>query len=192
MSASRMLNGVDLDGLGGTIAAVLADASLARFQFRAQNRWIDGALNRTQIQGYFGAGEEHVTRRVPFVYDNDEPPVLLGQDLGANPVEYLLHALAGCLTTSLVYHAANLGIEVYTIETFFEGDLDLRGFLGIDPTVRPGYQRLRVRFRVDAEGGSEVARHLLQIAKDRSPVFDMLNRGIDLDVGLERAARTSA
>ncbi len=156
----RRLNGVDLDGLDRTIAQIQSDPASAHLSFRARNRWIDGAPGHTAVGG----------------------------DLqGRHALERLLDALAECLTTSLSYHAANLGIEVYAIETRIEGDVDLSGFLGLDAVVNPACDRLDVRLLVDAEGGEEVARHLIQIAKQRSPVFDMLTRALRIDVRLEPA-----
>ncbi|NIP98595.1 MAG: OsmC family protein, partial [Akkermansiaceae bacterium] len=98
--------------MGETIEAVKNDAGVARFQFRARNKWIDGGHNRSCIKEFYGAGREDETRTEPFVLDNAEPPVLLGEDQGANPVEYVLNALAGCMTTTMVYHAAARGINI--------------------------------------------------------------------------------
>ncbi|HEV2666370.1 MAG TPA: OsmC family peroxiredoxin, partial [Blastocatellia bacterium] len=110
MTEKNIVNGVNINQLFGTINQIEETPSLARFIFRAGNRWIDGGHNRTTIKDFYGAGQEDTSRAEPFVMDNDEPAVLLGEDNGANPVEFVLHALAGCLTTSLVYHAAARGI----------------------------------------------------------------------------------
>ena len=126
----------------GTIRAIAQAPTLATFTFRAQNQWMGGGHNRSTIQGFYGAGQEDTSRKSTFVMDNDEPDVLLGTDQGANPVEYVLHALAGCLTTSLVYHAAAKGIRIDAVESRLEGDLDLRGFLGMSDEVRNGYDNV--------------------------------------------------
>ena len=105
-TVSHSLNGVNLDRLASTVQAIQQQPSLATFQFRNSNGWIDGGHNRSTIKGFYGAGQEDTARTQPFVLDAAEPPVLLGEDQGPNPVEYVLHALAACLTTSLVYHAA--------------------------------------------------------------------------------------
>ena len=118
--------------------------------------------------------------------DNDEPPVLLGQDNGANPVEQVLHGLAGCLTTSLVYHAAARGIRIDEVESTYEGDLDLHGFLGMDPKVRNGFQQVRVTFKVKGDAPQEKLQELVELAQKRSPVFDMLSHGVPVKVTLAK------
>lgn len=180
------LNGVNLEQLFGTINAIKATPSLAKFQFRATNQWIDGGHNRTTIKDFYGAGQEDTSRTTPFVLDNDEPAVLLGEDRGANPVEFVLHALAGCLTTSLIYQAAAQGIRVYEVSTQFEGDLDLRGFLGLSETVRNGYEDVRVTMRIKADAPPEKLEELCLLAQQRSPVFDIVTRPVPVTVNLAR------
>src|SRR5205814_10692069 len=131
MHVTTIVNGVDLDRLSGTIDAVTADPALARFQFRAGNHWIDGGYSRTTIKDFYGAGQEDTTRTEPFTVDSDEPPVLLGENRAPNTVEYVLHALAACVSGTIVYHAAARGIALDGLETTIHGDLDLHGFLGL-------------------------------------------------------------
>lgn len=175
---ARPVNGVDVGALFDTIAAVKQDPGLAEFQFRASNRWIDGGYNRSNIQAFHGCREEDSTRTKPFVLEADEPPVLLGQDRGANPVEYVLHALAACLTTTMVYHAAARGIEIRGVESKLQGDLDLRGFLGLDPNVRKGYRSVRVEMLVDSDASPSVLRELAQF----SPVYDIVSHSLPVEV----------
>lgn len=185
ISTRHTVNGVDVRALKETIAAVAQQPSLGRFEFRAANTWIDGGRNRSTIQGFYGAGREDDSREEPFVMDNDEPPVLLGADAAANPVEYLLHALAGCLTTSLVYHAAARRIAVREVSCQLEGDVDLQGFLGVRDDVRRGYQQIRVRFDIDSDAPREVLEELCQVAQRQSPVFDSVSRPVDVQVSLD-------
>jgi uncharacterized OsmC-like protein len=173
-----IVNGVDCAALGATIEAIENKPELARFQFRAENEWMTGGHNRSTIQGFHGAGEEHACRTQPFVFDAGEPPVLLGRDEGANPVEFLLHSLAACMTTSMAYHAAARGIEVGAIESKVEGDLDLRGFLGMTGEVRKGYQQIRIAFQVKSDAEAE---QLKQCAT-MSPVWESLTRGVPVMV----------
>lgn len=182
----QALNGVDRDRLFGTIDAVGGNAELGRFQFRAENRWIGGGHNRTTIKGFYGAGQEDLSRAEPFVLDADEPDVLLGENHGANPVEYVLTALAGCLTTSLVYHAAARGIALESVESKLEGDLDLRGFLGMSDEVRNGYEGIRVTFKVQGDAPDDVLDELCQVAQQRSPVFDIVSHPVPVTVCRER------
>lgn len=174
-------NGVNVTALFDTIKAVQDDNGLAKFQFRASNRWIDGGHNRSTIQKFFGCRAEDTTRTAPFVLDADEPPVLLGQDAGANPVEYVLHALAACLTTTMVYHAAARGIEIEAADSELEGDLDLRGFLGISKHVRKGYHDIRVRMHVKSQAAPDLLRELAQY----SPVFDIVSNSLPVKVIVE-------
>lgn len=182
-----MINGVDVDRLFATIDAVGKDTSLADFRFRAENRWMRGGHNRSTIQGFYGAGQEDPTRTKPFVLDNDEPAVLLGEDHGANPVEYVLHALAGCVTTSLVYHASARGIRIDEVSSTLEGQLDLRGFLGMDDSVRNGYEKIRVTLRVKGDATDKQLEELCRLAERRSPVFDIVSNPVPVEVKLERA-----
>lgn len=181
------LNGVDLDRLFGTIEAVKADPALARFRFKTKNTWVRGGRNRTEVEGFHGAGQE-VRHARPFVLDNDEPEMLLGEDEAANPVEQVLHALAGCLTTSLVYHAAARGVRLDAVESTFEGELDLRGFLGLSDEVRRGYERVRVHFRVKADAPEERLAELIEAAKAHSPVFDIVTNPTPVEVTVSRLA----
>ena len=175
---SGVINGVDVSRLSATIEAVQNDHNLATFRFRATNRWINGGHNRSTVQSFYGAGKEDTLRTVPFVLDADEPPVLLGEDHGANPVEYVLHALAACLTTSLVYHAAARGIRVESIESKLEGDLDLQGFLGLSNRVRRGYKQIRVSFTVKSDATAAQLKELTTF----SPVHDILSNPVPVDI----------
>jgi uncharacterized OsmC-like protein len=183
MTAKKgIVNGVDVDRLVGTIEAIGQKPELAAFRFRATNRWVQGGHNQSTVQGFYGAGQEDASRKRAFVLDNDEPDVLLGTDRGANPVEQVLHALAGCLTTSMVYHAAARGIRLEEVESQLEGDLDLHGFLGMSDDVRNGYQRVRVTFRVKADATDEQITELGRLAQARSPVFDIVSHPVPVTV----------
>lgn len=171
------INGVDREALRGTIAAVQAQPELAAFTFRLSNRWVDGGENRSMVDGFHGTCSEH-RRAVPFELVNDEPPVLLSGDKGPNPVEHVLHALAGCLTTSLVYHAAARGMKVDAVRTRFEGDLDLRGFLGLSKEVRNGYREIRTIFEIEGDLSEAEKAELMAMGQRYSPVFDIVSRGV--------------
>lgn len=178
------INGVNVDQLFATINAIKDNPDLAKFKFRANNQWIGGGHNRTKIKDFYGAGQEDTSRKQTFVFDNDEPAVLLGEDNGANPVEFVLHALAGCLTSSLVYHAAAQGIKIDSVESSFEGDIDLHGFLGLNENVRNGYENIRVTFKIKADAPEEKLKELCELAQKRSPVFDTLTNRVPVSVQL--------
>ena len=137
----RIRNGINVDQLYGTLDAIKGKPGLGKFQFRATNRWVGGAHNQSTIRDFYGAGQEDRSRAEAFIADAGEPAVLLGTDTGPNPAEFLLHALAACLTTSIVYVAAARGVELVSVESTLEGDLDVRGGLGIDESVRNGFER---------------------------------------------------
>ena len=183
-TAETIRNGVDTAQLYGTLDAIKADPSLARFQFRAQNRWIDGAHNRSTIQGFYGAGQEDVSRTQSFSLDAGEPAILLGTDTGANPAEALLHALAGCLTTSLVYVAAARKVRLTEVQSTLEGDMDVRGALGLSDEVRNGFTQIRVSFKVKGDAPPEKLREVVERAQQRSAVFDIVTNGVPVEVGV--------
>jgi uncharacterized OsmC-like protein len=182
---SNKVNGVAVEDLSNTVDAIKATPAIAKFKFRIRNQWVDGSRNTSIADAFYGAGQGQ-SRPKPFVLEADEPTVLLGNDTAANPVEHLLHALASCLTTSMVYHAAARGIQIEEIESALEGDLDLRGFLDLDKNVRNGYQGIRVRFKIKADVPDAKLQELGQIGPARSPVFDSLTRGVPVSVTAER------
>lgn len=172
------INGLDVQAALDTIAAIKADKSLARFQFRARNKWITGGENRSTIRDFFGAGREDDSRMSAFEFTNGEPPVLLGNNEGANPVEFLLHALAGCVTTTFILHAMARGITIRELSTELEGDLDLQGLLGLDDSVPPGYDQIRIRMHVKADRPDRDIDDLLAYAQQHSPVCNTVCRPV--------------
>jgi uncharacterized OsmC-like protein len=175
-------NGVDTDTLFATLDLIKAQPELARFQFRATNRWLGGAHNRSTIKGFYAAGGEDTTRAEAFEIDAGEPAILLGTDTGANPAEYLLHALAACLTTSIVYVAAARKVALTSVESSLTGDMDVRGALGVDEEPRNGFERIAVSFRVTGEAPPEKLREVVERAKRRSAVYDMVTNGVPVAV----------
>jgi uncharacterized OsmC-like protein len=186
-TAGRIRNGVNTEQLFGTLDAIKADPQLARFQFRASNRWIDGAHNQTTIRDFYAAKQEDTSREDAFVLDAGEPAVLIGTDTGPNPAEYLLHALAACLTTSLVYVAAARGVRLTEVESTLEGDMDVQGALGLSDEYRNGFERIRVSFRIAGDAPEEKLNELLARAQQRSAVFDMVTRGVPVTVDVATA-----
>ena len=178
----QRLNGLDMRSLVATLAAVKDDPSLGRFEFRARNRWIDGGENRSTIKDFYGAGREDDSRQEPFVFTNGEPPVLLGANEGANPVEYLLHALAGCVTTTIVLHAAARGIRIKRLATELVGTLDVQGLLALDPNVPVGYQEIRIAIDIEADCSERELDDLLQFAQQHSPVCNTVCRPVPVRI----------
>jgi uncharacterized OsmC-like protein len=180
--ADTIRNGVDTEKMFATLDLIREQPGLARFQFRATNRWIDGAHNRSTIKGFYAAGGEDQTRGEAFVIDAGEPAILLGSDTGPNPAEYLLHALAACLTTSIVYVAAARKVELTSVESTLTGDMDVRGALGVDDEPRNGFERISVSFRVAGNAPAEKLRDVVERAKARSAVYDMVTNGVPVAV----------
>jgi uncharacterized OsmC-like protein len=186
MQPAPRLNGPDVQAGLQTIDALKAEPSLARFQFRARNSWISGGENRSTIKDFYGAGREDDSRQVAFEFTNGEPPVLLGNNEGANPVEFLLHALAGCVTTTFVLHATARGIAIRQLSTKLEGEIDLRGLLGLDESVSPGYEQIRIKMTVKADCSDEALDDLLAYTQAHSPVCNTVCRPVP--VMIERVA----
>jgi uncharacterized OsmC-like protein len=182
---STAVNGVAVEDLSSTVNAIKAKPEIAKFNFRVRNQWVDGSQNFSTVGGFYGATEEQ-TRSKSFVLEADEPSVLLGRDSAANPVEHLLHALASCLTTSMVYHAAARGIEIEEVESSLEGDIDLHGFLALDKNIRKGFQGIRVSFKVKADIPDGDLQALGQLGTGHSPVFDSLLNGVPISVTTKR------
>lgn len=183
VTKQKVLNGVNTDELFATIDAIKVEPEIAKFNFQASNKWITGGNNQTTVSKFSGACQGF-SRDEPFVLQKDQPPILLGNDRGANPVEYVLAALAGCLTTSLVYHAAAKGITIEEIESTYEGDLDLRGFLGMNDSVRNGCENIRISFKVKGDAPEEKLQELMELAQKRSPVFDIVTNKVPVSVEL--------
>jgi uncharacterized OsmC-like protein len=180
-SSNNQVNGVDLDILGGTVQAIADDPELGKCRFRASNAWHGGTDNRSTIDGFYGAKQE-IPHKQRFVMRADEPLILAGSDNGANPVEFLLSALASCVTTSMVAHAAVRGIHINSLESELEGDIDLNGFLGLSDNTPKGYTDIRIRFRVDTD--AENLYKLKELASF-SPVLNTLTQGTRVNIQIE-------
>ena len=177
-TAQARLNGLDTQALVQTVDALKRDRTLAKFEFRAGNSWVGGAENRSTIQGFFGAGAEDTSRSKPFAFTNGEPPILLGDNEGANPVEFLLHALAGCVTTTTVLHATARGIHIESISTELSGRIDLQGLLDLDKTVPAGYEQITMKMDIKADCSDAALDELLQFAHGHSPVCNTVCRPV--------------
>src|SRR5919199_4303054 len=184
-SIAAIRNGVDTSVLFATLDAIKQQPDLAGFQFRARNVWLGGAHNRSTIRDFYAAGQEDTSRSQAFTLEAGEPAILLGADTGPNPAEALLHALAACLTTSLVYVAAARKVRLTRVEAILEGDMDVRGALGLSEEVRNGFGRIRVRFQVEGEAPPDKLQELVQRAQQRSAGFDMVTHGVPVTVAAQ-------
>ena len=182
MAEEQILNGVNVATVSELVKDVTADPELAKCKFHIKNNWITSGQNQTKVDSFYAAKQEN-SHETPFTMNADEPPLLAGHGKDANPVEYLLHALVSCLTTTLVYHAAVRGIKIEKLESETQGDLDIRGFLGISKEVRCGYQNISVNFKVKTD--AENIDTLKSLSK-LSPVFDVISSGTNVEVNIER------
>jgi uncharacterized OsmC-like protein len=181
------MNGVDTPTLLATIGAVGAQPELAKFQFRAEGRWISGTHSQTTIHGFSGAGGEH-KHIAATKASGDHPAVLCGADAGPTPVEWLLHALATCLISGIGNIAAVRGIKLNKAEAMIEGDIDLRGILGLSKDVRNGYEAIQVTIAIDGDASPEQLEQIAMQAKARSAVFDVLTNGVPVSIGVRTRA----
>jgi uncharacterized OsmC-like protein len=175
------VNGIDMDVLQGTVSAIRQEPELGKCKFRVSNKWLSGNHNCSTITGFYGAKQEN-SHKEPFELHADEPPILAGEDQGPNPVEHLLNALAGCLTTALVAHAAVRGIQIEEVESEIEGDLDINGYLGLSKEVPKGYTDIRVKFKVKTDVDN--MERLKKLA-EFSPVYNTLINGTNVEIQVE-------
>jgi uncharacterized OsmC-like protein len=181
--ATTPRNGVDTPTLFATLDAVKGQPELAKFQFRATNRWQTGTHSRTRIHSFSGAGgeQEHIKE---YTYDADHPQVLVGRDQAPTPVEFLLHALTACLTAGIGNIAAARGVTLTEVESRIEGDIDLRGILGLSDAVRNGYQQIRVNFTIKGDAPPAVLEKIVEQSRKRSAVYDVLTNGVPVTVSV--------
>jgi uncharacterized OsmC-like protein len=179
---SARRNGVDTAMLFATLDAVKAQPEIAKFQFRASNTWVNGTHNRSTLSGFYGALQEMEHKHVTTV-DADHPAVLVGDDNAPSPVEYLLHAIAACLTAGVANVAAARGVELTKVTSTVQGDIDLLGILGLsDGSVRNGYEQIKVSFHIDGDADEETLRRIVEQSRKRSAVYDVLTNGTPVHV----------
>jgi uncharacterized OsmC-like protein len=179
----QQVNGFKTEDIQNTLNLLVDNPGLAQFKFRVSNKWVTGGHNRSTIKGFYGGGQEDTSRSEAWQFDNGEPPILLGFNEGANPVEFILHGLAGCMTTTMVLHAAARGIQLDSVESQLEGDLDVQGFLGLDENVRNGYQQIRVNFRIEGDLTEEQKQELESFMR-KSPVYDVVTNSIPVKISI--------
>jgi uncharacterized OsmC-like protein len=182
-TATRNRNGVNVDGLFGALEAVKAAPEAAKFQFRATNEWISGTNSRSTMHDFFGLGGEQTHREV-FQLEADHPEQLMATDAAPTPVEFLLHALAGCITAGIGNIASARGIDLTRISSTVRGDIDLVGLLGLDDTVRNGYQAIQVDITIEGDAEAETLRKVVERSIARSAVYDMLANGTTVSVAV--------
>lgn len=186
-TSTKTLNGVNVDQLVETISHIREQPDLAKFRFSARNEWIDGAQSRTIIHKFYGAGQEHREENKPFVMEGDEPQVLLGENKAPNAVEAVLHALASCIGVGFIYNAAAQNIKIHALEMNMEGDIDLHGFLGLSDKIRPGYENIRLTYKVKSDASAEKLKELCNYVQKTSPVLDIIRNPVSVNIQMEQS-----
>lgn len=171
---SRTINGIDTDHVTSLAGKIMEDEDYGRFQFRAENRWINGARSRSRIKDFYAGKRDQTGRAQAMFVDADQPDFLGGSNTAPNSVEHLLHALTSCLTTTLTYHASVQGIAIDSIRTYATGELNSRGFFGLSDEVKKGYESIKVSMRVASEASPET---LTELAMN-SPVYEMVSKAV--------------
>jgi uncharacterized OsmC-like protein len=180
-TARPPLNGVDVPNLWATLDVVDGQRDLATFQFRARNRWVSGTHSQSTSQSFHGAGQEHDHTRTS-VFDADHPAVLVGKDRGPTPVEFLLYALASCVTAGVANIAASRGVTLTRVESSVVGDIDLQGIFGMSDEVRNGYEQIRMQVTIEGDADPETLAEIVEQSRSRSAVYDVLTNGTAVDV----------
>src|SRR5262249_3026978 len=183
-TAPKPRNGVDVPTLFATLNVVKGQKDIAKFKFRATNKWVSGTNSESTISGFYGAGQD-TKRASTFKYGADHPTVLVGTDKAPTPVEFLLHALAACLTAGIGNIASARGIDLREVESTVEGNIDLLGVLGLDPAVRNGYQGIKISFRIKGDAPESELKKIVSRSRDRSAVYDVLTNGVPVDIQVE-------
>jgi uncharacterized OsmC-like protein len=177
-------NGVDTPALFATVHAVRHKPQLAKFQFRATTRWVKGTHSRTTIESFSGAGGEH-THKHAHTYDVDHPAVLVGEDNGPTPMEFVLNALGGCLIAGVANIAAARRVDLSEVTAHVEGNVDLRGVLGISDEIRNGYDSIRVRFEIKGDAPAEKLQQIIEQSRNRSAVFDIITNAVPVEIVID-------
>jgi len=180
------MNGVDTPTLFATINAVQEQPELAKFRFRASNRWVSGTHSVTAPEEFDGAGATHQHTH-GFTFESDHPQVLVGGGKAPTPVEYLMYGLLGCLTAGIGNIAAARGVQLTEVSSSIEGDIDLQGILGLSDEVRNGYQKLRVSFTIQGDAPAETLEEIVEQSRARSAVYDVLSNGVPIEMTVNAA-----
>jgi uncharacterized OsmC-like protein len=181
VEAARVDNGVNVEALHGARQLVTTTPAAAQFKWRAECEWVDGTHSRSSVRSFFGFQAEQSHKKT-FTFDADHPEAFAAADNSVTPVEFVLVALAGCLTAGIAAIAQNRGIQLHSVKATLEAGMDIQGILGTDPDVRNGFDGVTVRFDVDADASRDEIAALVAQSQKRSAVFDILANPTDVRV----------
>lgn len=174
-------NGVNVEALLGTRETLSQAPEAAKFKWRATTEWKSGTHSHSTVEGFFGLGEEQSHKSV-FSFDADHPEVFASEDKGAAPVEYVLVALASCLTAGVAAVAQRREIQLNSVSATIEGGMDIQGILGVDSDVPNGFDAITVKYEIDADATPEEIRALVAQSQKRSAVYDILTNPLNVTV----------
>lgn len=174
------INGIDTSGLKKTVGDIKSNPELGLCKFRIRNQWVNGDENRSETCDFYAAGAEQKHKKT-FHFQAGEPVLLEGHDEGANPVEFLLSGMSGCMTTTIAYYAALNDYTIKKMDSTYEGDLDLQGIFNLNSNVRPGYQKIRVHFKIQTTAPVEELEKYYHF----SPVYDVVSKSVPVEVVIE-------
>ena len=174
-------NGVNVEALLGAREALTAAPEGAQFTWRAHCEWVNGTHSRTDVEGFFGLGEEQ-KHRTSFHFEADHPEIFASEDNGATPVEIVLAGLASCLTAGIAAVAQNREIQLNSVKATLEGGMDIQGILGIDSDVRNGFDGIKVTYDIDADATEDEIRAVVAQSQKRSAVFDIITNPTNVSV----------
>ncbi len=174
-------NGVNVEALLGAREALTAAPEAAQFAWRASCKWVNGTHSHSTCQSFFGLGEEQA-HKTEFSFDADHPELFASEDLGATPIEMVLVGLASCLTAGVAAVAQRRDIQLNSVESTLEGNMDMAGILGIDSDVRNGFDGIKVHFNIDADASDEDIKAIVAQSQKRSAVFDVVTNPTNVTV----------
>jgi uncharacterized OsmC-like protein len=181
MAMATVNNGVNVQALLDAREALKGAPEAAKFTWRASCKWQNGTHSKTNVQSFFGLGEEQ-RHKTETSFDADHPEIFASEDKGITPIEYVLVGLASCLTAGVAAVAQNRGIQLRSVESKLEGKMDIRGILGVDSDVRNGYDDIKVTFKIDADAAKRDIEALVAQSQKRSAVYDVITNPVNVTV----------
>ena len=175
------VNGIDVAGLQAAAEGIAADPAQGRVAFRVGTEWMGGTRSESTVESYEMAGE---TVKRHFAFTSDEPEELFGSNCAPNPQEYLMGALNACMMVGFVANAALRGIRLAKVEIETTGELDLRGFLGLDASVPAGYEGVKTTVRIAGDATPEQFAELHEAVRATSPNYFNFTRPVPVEMEL--------
>ena len=181
MATATVNNGVNVQALLDAREALKGAPGATQFTWRASCKWQNGTHSKTDVQGFFGLGQEQ-QHKTETSFDADHPEIFASEDKGITPIEYVLVGLASCLTAGVAAVAQNRGVQLRSVESKLEGKMDIRGILGMDADVRNGYDDIKVTFKIDADAPKKDIEAIVAQSQKRSAVYDVIANPVNVTV----------